>query len=75
MSKIWFTADTHFGHQNIIKYSNRPFADVKEMDAALIENWNARVKKGDIVYHLGDVGLCAPEKLRKILDSLHGHIR
>jgi calcineurin-like phosphoesterase family protein len=51
----WFTADTHFGHTNIIKYCNRPFADVKEMDNALLRNINDRVQYNDRLFHLGDV--------------------
>ncbi|MEM9528562.1 MAG: phosphoesterase [Bacteroidota bacterium] len=70
----WFTADTHFGHRNIIKYTNRPFSSVDEMDATLIHNWNARVAAHDHVYHLGDFALCAPARCRDILEQLNGQI-
>jgi calcineurin-like phosphoesterase family protein len=51
---IYFTADTHLGHANIIKYCDRPFRDVNEMDDAIIDNINSCVNKDDILYHLGD---------------------
>jgi calcineurin-like phosphoesterase family protein len=37
---IWFTADTHFGHANIIQNCKRPFSSVMKMNEKLIENWN-----------------------------------
>lgn len=54
---IFFTSDTHFGHQNVIKYSSRPWTDIEDMNKGLIDNWNEVVKKGDSVYHLGDFAL------------------
>lgn len=60
----FFTSDTHFGHARILELSNRPFADVDEMNEAIIANWNAVVARDDIVFHLGDVAL------GKIADSL-----
>ncbi len=53
----WFTADQHFGHTNIIDYCGRPFASVSEMNEALIERWNARVREDDTVWVLGDVAM------------------
>lgn len=59
---LWFTADTHFGHTNIIKYCNRPFASVEEMDTELIRRWNERVADDDDVWHLGDYCMGDPAK-------------
>jgi calcineurin-like phosphoesterase family protein len=70
----WFTADTHFGHKNIIEYANRPFSSIEEMNESLIRNWNDHVSFDDEVYHLGDVGLCSPGQLKKILERLNGKI-
>jgi len=51
---IFFTADLHLSHSNIIRYCHRPFADVQEMNEVLIANWNSRVQPKDFVYVLGD---------------------
>lgn len=73
--KVWFTADHHFGHGNIIEYCNRPFETVEEMDIELIDNWNTVVKPGDTVYHLGDFCL-GNEKMAYIYFSqLNGQIK
>jgi calcineurin-like phosphoesterase family protein len=53
----WFTSDLHLGHQNIIRYCGRPFADVAAMNEALIERWNQTVGPDDTVWVLGDVAL------------------
>lgn len=51
---IFYIADTHFNHSNIIGFDNRPFSSVEEMNETLIHNWNSVVKHGDQVYILGD---------------------
>lgn len=71
---MWFTADTHFSHVNILKYSERPFKNIKEHDEALIEKWNAKVQPNDHVYHLGDFGFGSPGYLRSILKRLNGKL-
>lgn len=50
----YYISDLHIGHANAIKFDNRPFADINEMNNAIIENWNSRVKTTDTVYILGD---------------------
>ena len=51
---VFFTADTHLGHKNIITSTNRPFKSVAAMDGAIVKRWNERVTPQDRVYHLGD---------------------
>jgi len=71
---IWFTSDTHFCHENIIKFCGRPFATVEEMNKALVEKWNSIVGPDDIVYHLGDFCWGGSSNWVWILEHLNGHI-
>lgn len=72
----WFTSDTHFCHRNIIKFCERPFANVDEMNEALVNNWNSVVGPNDYVYHLGDWFVGGNDRERnEILWSLNGKIR
>ena len=66
-----FTSDLHFGHKNIVDLCRRPFADVEEMDAVLIENWNRKVKKNDVVYLTGDV-VWDKKKVAYYMEQLSG---
>ena len=52
MSKLWFTSDLHFGQQRTLDLSMRPFANVQEMDYALMHNWNNTVKPNDTIFIL-----------------------
>jgi len=55
MPKIFVAADLHLDHANIIRYCNRPFSTVEEMNDALVRNWNVAVSGEDTVYFLGDL--------------------
>ena len=68
---IFIISDTHFNHQNIIKYCDRPFKDETHMNKVLIHNWNRVVGKNDVVIHLGDVALSSANKSIDVLkDSI-----
>lgn len=73
-SKVFFTSDSHYGHSNILKFCDRPFKDVEEMDRMLIENWNKKVPHDGLVFHLGDFAWGGYEFWKKIRDQLNGEI-
>jgi len=68
----WFTADLHLGHANIIRYCDRPWADVDAMDRGLIERWNATVADGDEVLVLGDVAMGRVDESLALVHELAG---
>jgi len=57
MPNIFFTADMHISHANIIRHCNRPWVSIEEHDETLINNWNSVVSKKDMVYLLGDFAM------------------
>ena len=64
MPSVWFTADFHLGHKNIIRYCNRPFDTVEEMNRTILDQLNNLVKANDILYFLGD--FCIGPKARAV---------
>ena len=68
----YFIADTHFNHENIIRYCNRPFENSNEMNEYIINKWNSVVNENDVVYHLGDVGFGNTEELKQLVGRLNG---
>ena len=72
--KLYFSSDSHVGHFNITKYCHRPFESRKEMDDALIANWNSVVPEDGIVVHCGDFMLphkTGDKEYKKIWDKLN----
>ena len=82
MADIFFISDTHFDHENMLTFLDDDdqlirgdrFHDVEEMNETIIQNWNAVVKPGDKVYHLGDVTFKV-NRLARIMSRLNGNKR
>ena len=70
---IYYISDTHFGHENVISFDNRPFQNANEMDKAIIDNWNSRVTDNDTVYILGDLCYRNSKAPEWYLSQLRGH--
>lgn len=70
--KTFFTSDTHFFHQNVIKFCNRPFDSVEHMNYTMIHNWNSRVRPWDHIWFLGDLSFGKVEETEQILYQLNG---
>lgn len=72
MTRIFVTSDLHFFHANIIELCKRPFTNVEIMNECLIENWNAKVEKDDLVIYCGDFALCAADNFDSVIHRLNG---
>lgn len=74
MNFDFYTSDLHFSHKNIIKYCDRPFRDIHEMNEALIQNYNSVVKENDNVLFVGDVFFCPHDSMiREKMTRLNGN--
>lgn len=77
----WFISDTHFFHENILKFKDlagqklRPFQTIAEMHEVMIENWNKNVKVNDKLYHLGDVTFDYGKDFNNLMSRLNGQKR
>jgi calcineurin-like phosphoesterase family protein len=60
---IYFSADFHFSHANILKYCNRPFKDFMEMDEVLLQNLSI-IQPEDTLYFLGDFTMKGEDYLK-----------
>lgn len=69
---IYFTADTHYWHRNIIRFCQRPFENIYHMNETLINNYNNLIKENDEVYFIGDFALCNTKLATNILERLKG---
>lgn len=70
---LFFTADRHFGHEYLIKAGKRKFASVEEMNEIMIARHNEVVRKGDLVYDLGDMYQCKVDQAKEIQKRMSGN--
>ena len=74
--KIYYISDLHFSHEKIIKFCNRPYKTIEEMDEDIINKWNSIVTPNDVVRILGDIALPKSkddvEKAIKLVKRLNG---
>ena len=66
----WIISDTHFFHENIGRYCNRP-NDWQDM---IIENWNRLISPEEVVFHLGDFALGKKSNFEWLVSNLNGKI-
>lgn len=68
-----FISDTHFGHANVLRFDERPFASIEEHDERILQNINNSLNEGDTLWHLGDVAWNA-KAFTSFLDGLRKDI-
>lgn len=69
---VFFTSDFHLFHNNVLRFDNRPFADVHEMHKVIEERWNEVVTEDDIVIYLGDLSFARKEDKAYVEGMMHG---
>lgn len=72
MKNVWFTSDFHLSHDKPFLWEPRGFSNIKEMNEAIVENWNSVIKPDDDVYNLGDLALNDMDEAAQYLKQLNG---
>lgn len=70
--KVWVWSDLHFGHKNIIEYSERPYPDVLTMNEHLVRNFNDYVGPDDVSVWVGDVAFLPDEVANRYVRRCNG---
>lgn len=73
-NNVYFTSDTHFHHDNILKFCSRNCANIDEMNMEIIKRWNTKIPKDATVFLLGDVSWKGLQVTKPLLDQLNGDI-
>lgn len=69
----YYISDLHLLHENVLRFDNRPFESLVQMQNIIVDKWNHKVTNGDTVYILGDVSIRGKkEDLISIVATLKG---
>lgn len=69
----YYINDLHLLHENVLRFDNRPFNTIEQMQEIIVNNLNRKVTNGDTVYLLGDVSMRGKkEDLISLVASLKG---
>jgi calcineurin-like phosphoesterase family protein len=68
--QTWIISDTHFFHENIGRYCDRPDG----WQETIIANWNRMIQPEEVVFHVGDLALGKKEYLEGLAPLLHGRL-
>jgi calcineurin-like phosphoesterase family protein len=69
---IYMTSDWHLGHKNIIKYCDRPFQNITEMNTTILDNYFEIITDEDIVFFVGDLFFGSKGVCKNIFRNLPG---
>jgi len=73
LSNTYYISDIHFGHKNVIKFDDRPYSTVEEMDSDMIRIWNETIPENGVVFIVGDLFFrCSSQRMKEIIEQLNG---
>lgn len=71
--QVWIWSDQHFGHKNIIGFSNRPYPNIELMHECMLLNYNELVEPGDVCIWVGDVAFLNDNAANEIVRQYNGY--
>lgn len=70
--RVWFSADHHFNHKNIIRFAGRPHTSLWHMNSDMVRRHNAVVAPDEVFMQCGDLALGDFEEALEFASQLNG---
>ena len=70
---VWVWSDQHYGHNNILEFSNRPYPNLELMHECMLLNHNDYVDHGDICIWVGDVAFLNTTETNELIRKHNGY--